>query len=499
MKKNSLFACLLCAVLLFSMVSPFVVLAETTAPETTAPETTMPTGPNYADLVPDITFDGTDSSITHGCRTLEAQYPLHGSDKYLQYTDSALLYEVNSGTMLYFYNPDRQVNPSSLVKIMTAILAIESGKMDEVVTVTASALGSIPSNAVNVKLQAGEQMTLRDLVYCMMVGSANDASAVIAEYIGGSQLGFVEMMNRRSRQLGCTATVYTNAHGLHDPDQVTTARDMARVLMLAIDMPEYIEIGGTATYTVPATNMSDERNLHTVNKMLDTEHFYTYYDRRMTSGRTGTTNADKRCMAATAEGEDFRYIAIVLDATPIYREDDPHSILKHGNFEDTYRLLNLGFKKHSSSQVLYKGQIVEQYTVQGGANDIVVGPDEDLRCIFPGEADADSLVIRTQMTKYPLTAPIENGERVAVMQVWYGDICVAQTDLLARNSSKVSHDNILQNDNPTGFDFGALSTAVIVLIVIGVVMAALAISLYYIRRNRRRARRNRARRRRGAF
>jgi D-alanyl-D-alanine carboxypeptidase len=328
----------------------------------------------------------------------------------------------------------------------------------------------------------------------MMVGSANDASTVIAEYVGGSQQGFVDMMNRRAREIGCTATVFTNPHGLHDPNQVTTARDMARILLVAMEYPEYIEIGGAATYVVPATNFSDERNLHTVNKMLDTEHFYTYYDRRMTSGRTGTTNEDLRCMAATAEGEQFRYIAIILGAKPVYREDDPNSIKKHGNFEDTYALLNLGFKKHSSSQVLYKGQIVEQYSVQNGANDIVVGPNEDLRCIFPGEADADQLTIRTQMTTN-LVAPIAKGDRVAVMQVWYGNICIAQTDLLSKNSSQIALISQQQNvDNQ--FDAGALSTAMTVLITIGcVVVMTIAFLLIRKMRSSRRQQRNRRRRR----
>jgi D-alanyl-D-alanine carboxypeptidase (penicillin-binding protein 5/6) len=459
---------------------------------TLAVETTVPTG--IQNQIPAYTFDGTDASVTHGCRTLDAQNPLHGSGQMLQYAASALLYEVNTGTMLYFFNPDQQMSPSSLVKCMTALLAIESGKMDEIVTVSRTALDSLSQGAVNVSLKAGEEISLRNLVYCMMVGSANDASTVIAEYVGGSQQGFVDMMNRRAREIGCTATVFTNPHGLHDPNQVTTARDMARILLVAMEYPEYIEIGGAATYVVPATNFSDERNLHTVNKMLDTEHFYTYYDSRMTSGRTGTTNEDLRCMAATAEGEQFRYIAIILGAKPVYREDDPNSIKKHGNFEDTYALLNLGFKKHSSSQVLYKGQIVEQYSVQNGANDIVVGPNEDLRCIFPGEADADQLTIRTQMTTN-LVAPIAKGDRVAVMQVWYGNICIAQTDLLSKNSSQIALISQQQNvDNQ--FDAGALSTAMTVLITIGcVVVMTIAFLLIRKMRSSRRQQRNRRRRR----
>lgn len=492
MKKISIIAFLLSLCLTLGLVGTPAALAHG---ETSDPTET--TAPDIKDLVPDITFDGTNASVTHGCRTLDAQYPLHGSEPFLQYAGSALLYEVNSGTMLYFYNPDEPMHPSSLVKIMTALLAIESGKLDDVVTVTHTALDTVSSNAINVGLEPGEQMSLRNLVYCMLVGSANDAAAVIAEYLAGSQQVFVDLMNRRAEELGCTATVYTNVHGLHDPAQVTTARDMARILLAAMELPDYIEICGTAEYTVPATNYSDERQLKTVNKMLDKEHFYTYYDRRMTSGRTGTTNDDKRCLAATAEGDNYRYISVILGATPVYREDNPSQIRKYGNFEDTYTLLNLGFQKHSSSQVLYKGQIVEQYSVQGGANDIVVGPDEDLRCIFPGEADADTLVIRTQMTKIPLAAPIKKGDRVAVMQVWYGNVCVAQTDLLAKNSSEVSQAVIQQSiEDEKSFDAGALSTAMTLLIVIGVVIIMLTVGLFVIRRLRKSARNKRSRRRR---
>ena len=498
MKKSPLFAALLSVLMVLSVLVTPAAAVEDAEPATTT-EPTETTAPDLSDLVPDITFDGTDASVTHGCRTLNAQYPLHSTDIVPTYSRAALLYEVDSGTMLYFYNPDEPMYPSSLVKVMTALLAVEQGNLDDMVSVSAMALESVPKNALMVGLRAGEQISLRDLIYCMIVGSANDASMVIAEHISGSHAAFVELMNRRAQELGCTGTNFVNCHGLHDPKQVTTARDMARIMVAAIDIPEFMTIFGTARYTVPATNVSESRYLTTVNLMIDEEYRFTYYDRRVTGGRTGVTEDDERCFVATAQDENCRYVSVVLGATPEYRKDDPARIRRHGSFEDTEMLLDMGFGSHDSTQILYNGQIVGQYSVLGGENDIVVGPESDLRCIFPADATADQLVSRVQLVSNPIQAPVKKGDLVAVMQVWYGNVCVAQTDLLAKNSSDANQTVLAQDAQDGKFDAGASSTAMIVLIVIGSLIVGLSLGLLIMRRftgakrgrssNRRRRRR----------
>ena len=128
-------------------------------------------------------------------------YSISGTDSYLgagtkiENVTSAFMYEYASGTLMYALNPDLHVPPSSLVKILTAYLAIERGDLDAVVTVDSKTLSEVPMDAVSVNLQAGEELTLRDLLMCMMVGSGNDAAAVIAAHISGSQDAFVQEMN----------------------------------------------------------------------------------------------------------------------------------------------------------------------------------------------------------------------------------------------------------------------------------------------------------------
>lgn len=489
MKKSPVLAFFLTIILCFSMLSAPVSAEETTNPtETTAPDTSS--------QMPGSTFDGTDASITHGCRSLNAKYPLHSGDPVISYSDAALLYEVNSGTMLYMKNADEAMYPSSLVKVMTALIAMEKGDLDEVVTVTASALDAVPKSAMKVKLQEGERITLRDLLYCMIVGSGNDAATVIAEHIGGSQQGFVDMMNKRARDLGCTGTNFVNAHGLHDPSQVTTARDMAKITMKILECDEYKAIFGSAYYTVPETNTSAARNLVTVNYMVDIEYRFSFYNSKVTGGRTGVTEYDERCLVVTAEDDDASFVGVILGAEPAYRKDDPEQIKRHGSFEDMDKLLDMGFDRYSVSQVLYRGQILDQLHVSNGENDIVVGPVADLFCTLPDGVTADQLTNRVQMLSSSLSAPIKKGDRIAVVQVWYGNVCLAQTSVLALNEARVGqlYSNLNQGGNGL-FDAGAFSTAVTVLIVIGALIVGLSVGMLIMRRmNEKQNRRHRRRR-----
>lgn len=490
MKKTPFLALLLSIVLCFGLVCVPAAAEDTTDPtETTAPDITT--------QVPDVTFDGTDASITHGCRSLNARYPLHSGERVISYSKAAVLYEVNSGTMLYMENPDTTMYPSSLVKVMTALLAVENGDLDEVVTVTATALDAVPKSAMKVKLQVGEQMSLRNLLYCMIVGSGNDAATVIAEHIGGNQQKFVEMMNKRAKELGCTGTTFMNAHGLHDPKQVTTARDMAKITTKVLDYPDFMTIFGTDKYSVPATNTSAARYLITVNYMLDIEYRFSFYNSKVTGGRTGITEFDERCLVVTAQDDDSTFVGVILGAEPAFRKDNPEQITRHGSFEDMDKLLDMGFGKYSVNQVLYRGQILEQIHIPNGENDIVVGPMTDLFCTLPDGVTADQLTNRVQMISSVVEAPIRRGDRIAIVQMWYGNTCVAQAQVQALNDAKVGQ--LYSNGNQGGyglFDAGAFSTAVTVLIVIGALILGLSIGMLIMRKmNEKQYSRRRRRRR----
>ena len=189
MKKNQLFSLLLALVLLFGLTLPARAedLDETTEPTVeTAPLETEPQA-----LAPGLT----DSVLgMNAGRSLASQADLALEDK------AALLYEINSGTMVYAYNIDTQLYPASLTKVMTCLVALENGNLDDIVTVSEEAVSDLDPDGSNVALQPGEEMSLREMLYCVMLASANDACPVVAEHIAGSEEAFVQMMNDEAQR-----------------------------------------------------------------------------------------------------------------------------------------------------------------------------------------------------------------------------------------------------------------------------------------------------------
>lgn len=494
MKKTEMIVLVLCFVMaLHCLMLPVMATGAATGDDPTAQaEPTDP--PIQLPAVDPSTAN--DPTALYGPHTPDGRYPVCGSENRLQSSKAAVLYEVATDTLVYTWNPDEQIYPSSLTKIMTALLAIENGDLTETVTATRSVLDSVPLEALIAGLHGGEVLTLEQLLYVMMVGSANDATAVIADHIGGSQQAFVAMMNDRARELGCTGTNFVNAHGLHDEAQVTTARDMVKILRKALEYPFFKEIFGAPSYTLEATNQSDARYFQTTNYLGSVELTDDYYDSRVTGGRTGNTDEGHRNLAATAEQDGAVYITVVLEAKSEYAENGV--MIRQGAFEDTVELLDLAFEDYSAVQVLYEGQVVDQISVFNGANDVVIGPREAVFSVLPKDIQSGQLTFRAQLTKDTLTAPVEAGTYVGVYQVFYGSLCIAQADLYTMNSARVSESaaqQILDPEEP-GFDAGALSTAFMVLGVIFAIILVLGGGLLLVRRVRSAMGRNRNRQRR---
>lgn len=432
-------------------------------------ETTAPT--EYVPQIPDgATMDTPGNTVTFGCHSIDARYPIGGSDVEMSYSDSAILYEVTSDTLVYTLNPDEQMNPSSFVKVMTALLALEHGDPEEMVLCREVALVQVAEGALVANFVDGERVSLEDLLYSMLVGSCNDAALVIADHISGSQENFVNLMNRRAEELGCTNTVFKNSTGLHHDDQYITARDMVRILKEALKHPLFVEIFGTPNYRMEATNMSDSRYFVTTNYMISDEVYLYYKDSRVTGGRTGTLDNTDRCFAATASINGGTYIAVTM-GTEIYYGADGSRPYSHGSFVDTDAMLNLA-SKSSLVRVTDPEQIVDQLPVRNGDHHVSVGANEVITCVLPPEYSWDMITTRTEMVQSELTAPVKAGTKVANVQYWYGSICIGETSLYTKIdvpvSTKVSADPGVVDDG--GFDAGALSTA---LMVLGVIFAGI--------------------------
>lgn len=477
MKKFRCLALVMCLLLLLQFTA-LPVAATTEEPDEPTPAATQP---EASQIPEDTEYDAADITVLNGCHSPDARYPINGSDEILSYTDSAILYEVSSDTLVYTYNEDEQLHPSSLVKIMTALLAFEYADMDDVVVCRAAALDQVAMGALVAYLNDGEELTLEQLLYVMLVGSCNDAAVVIADHISGSQEAFVDLMNRRAAELGCTDTVFKNATGLHDDDQVSTCRDMVRILREVMKYPKFMEIFGTPNYTLPETNRAEARYFVTTNYMISDERYLYYVDSRVTGGRTGSMNNGDYCLAVTADINGGAYIAIVM-GTKEYFAIEGQQPLSHASFVDVSTMLNLA-SRSSLVQVVNPDQIVDQMPVQGGEYHVVVGSQETVSCVLPPDYSWDQISMRTELVNNSLNAPVKAGTKVANVQFWYDNICIAETELFTMIDVPVSASASASTDvvDEGGFDAGALSTALMVLGVIFAVILLIFGGLFLVR------------------
>lgn len=431
-----------------------------------------------------------DQSVTSGCHSVDATMQLTDGTKLTDTAKAAIVYERNSDTMIYAWNPDQQIYPTSTAKMMTALVAIEKGDPSRKVLVTKRALEELPMGTVTSKLQAGEELTLEQLLYCLMTESANDAALVIAEHIAGSQSAFVDMMNQKAAELGCSNTIYTNPHGLHDPNMHTTARDICRLTDAALENEMFRTLFSAKSYEIPATNKSEARSLTTSNLMMSQPANKKYHDPRVTGGKTGATDAGGRCLVATAESGGMELLTIVMDATPTY-EIPGISLATHGSFEETAVLLDYVFGNYEYRQLFYEGQVITQYPVSGGENSAVAQPAHAGGTVLPLGLDKSQLNWVYANT-VSLTAPVEKGQAISTLQVWYGTKCLAQTELVAVNAVAVWQEPVQQPRAEIKPELGLWGIAGIVLLAIlglAVLAVAVLVILHYARRWKRNARR----------
>jgi D-alanyl-D-alanine carboxypeptidase (penicillin-binding protein 5/6) len=218
---------------------------------------------------------------------------------------SAILIEQNSGRILYQKNAFEISKIASITKIMTAILAIESGKMDETVTVSDRA---VRTEGSSIYLKPGEKIKLRDLVYGLMLRSGNDSAVAIAEHVGGSLEGFVFLMNQKAQEIGMSKTHFDNPHGLDDSkDHYSTAYDMAKLTRYAMMNSTYRTIAGTKVHRAHNPNEGWDRVWKNKNRLLTEKYKY------CTGGKTGYTKIAKRTLVTTATKGDMNLIAVTLN------------------------------------------------------------------------------------------------------------------------------------------------------------------------------------------
>ena len=350
---------------------------------------------------------------------------------------SALLMDYSSGKILYEKNINEKRYPASLTKIMTAIIVLENCELSDIATVSYDAVMSLSSGYVTANLQIGEELTVEQLLYVLMVGSSNDAAIVLAEHVSGSVEKFADLMNEKAKDLGCTSTNFVNPNGAHDENHYSTAYDLALMARYAMQNETFRTLVSTTSYTLPITNKYDreDRIFRTTNSLLhlDTsDRADNYYYQYATGIKTGFTTPAGNCLIASANKNNLELITVVLGAGQT----------KDGlsqRYLDTLSLFDYGYSTYTLKQIINKGGIIQTLNIKNATRktkkvEAVVA--NDVYALMK-QADKNSAVLPEINLNDNLKAPLKKGDVIGSV-TYTVEVIQYTEDLLANNDVKKS-------------------------------------------------------------
>ena len=333
---------------------------------------------------------------------------------------SAILIDAGTGKVLFEKNVNEKLEPASITKIMTLLLAFEAvdqGKanLSDVVKISERAW---KTGGSQVFLGMGEEQTLETLLKCITIASANDASVAVAEYLGGSVEGFVKMMNEKAKNLGMKNTHFVNPHGLSDPDHYTTAYDIALMSRELVKYPKYFE---WSTIWMDSLEHTDKDREPTM--LANTNKLMGKYE-GLDGLKTGFHRKAGYCFAGTAKRGDFRLISVVLNAENSKQR-----------FEDTTKLLDYGFGNYNSLKIVERGSVCKKIPVEkGSVKQVDIIASDDLS-ILTQKGIKQNI---TQKVELPdkLYAPIGENQKIGKLIVVENGKTIGQVDLIVSHEIK---------------------------------------------------------------
>ncbi len=419
-------------------------------------------------------------------------------------SESAVLYNMDTDSILYSKNADKQQAPAQLTQIMTAIICLENcDDLERVVACPESVFTEFgeyreryPDIFIPIaELEINEEASIKTLLYAMMLASSTEAAGTIAYHIGnGSSKGFVDMMNKKAQELGCTSTTFTNAHGLYDPKQLTTANDMAKILKYAFTVEFFEEIATASSYEMPVSNMHSEpwTITHTNLMTIESSDYYYQYARGI---KTGYGDETGRALATKATQNGNNNIVILLNA-PI---DDENGDTWYSHIEDAENILEWSFENFSYKPLLTTEQEAQEVKVEysAGQGFVILKPEEGFRILWDNTVSTSLIETKTEVLEN-IKAPIYEGDILGKVKLLYAGEVIFETNLLAS-------ENVEKSQTKYWFDVckGFFTSKWFKLaILFGVILSAVYI-IYYayqyrnmmIARKRAEAMRNQARRR----
>ncbi|MBQ3162243.1 MAG: D-alanyl-D-alanine carboxypeptidase [Oscillospiraceae bacterium] len=406
-------------------------------------------------------------------------------------SEAAVLINLDKDVIVYEKNATKKMYPASLTKIMTAIVVLDHIKdldnteIEAPLAVFDDLYGKNPSS---VGYSRGEVITARDLMYSMLMASACESAGILAYHVGGESIpNFIDMMNQKAKEIGCTGTNFANPHGLFDENQYTNAYDMALIAKYAVDnYPKFVEIATTTEFTLSATNYHSEgwATIHHTNAMTLKGEYYYEPARGL---KTGTLDESGRCLAAMASRDGNNYLLVTLGA-PMY---DAEGYKAYGQYSDHEKIFEWAFNTFSYEKILSTTDEITEIPVKLGDNaeHVLLVPDEDFSTLWPNTLDAASLKKEINTKGYldsdgAVTAPVEKGTVLGTYTLSLSGEVLCTVDLVAKDSVELSQldYNIMKAKAFVGSFWFKLA------IVVAVALIALYVAVYILATKKRKRR-----------
>lgn len=351
---------------------------------------------------------------------------------------SAILMDLNTGTILYGKNEHQIYYPASITKILTTLIALEYNKPNDIITFSDNAIFGIDRGSSNLAMDVAEQITMKDALYGIMLMSANEVAMGVAEHIAGSIDNFSKMMNDRAVEAGALNSNFKNPHGLHDEQHYTTAYDMAMIAKQAYSIKEFRDIIATMTYQIEPTNKQAE-----IRYLANQHYMYkntSYHYDGCTGGKTGFTDEAQSTLVTFAQRDGLQLVAVVMH--------------ENGNdkYTDTIRLLDYGFNNYKL-HTIYANQYPQTLPVYKDSSDKshaigntdIYAQDNAISVVIPKNIDTNK--ITTTLNVDNIIAPLSANSTIGTLDFYYNNTIIASTNL--KNSQTFEYINMEQIVNNT--------------------------------------------------
>lgn len=399
-------------------------------------------------------------------------------------SESAYLVDMKNDTLIYEKNSDKKLVQASLTKIMSAMIVLENvDDLEAVTTAPVSVFNEIAGlGASNAGIMAGEEVTIKDLLYSMVIKSACESASILANYVcDGNQQAFVDMMNQKAKDLGANDTLFVDPHGLDDTTQYSTAHDMYLITKYALSNELFKEISTLNKYTMAATNKHPkERTISHTNEMLLPGK--SYYNKSVSGIKTGTTGLNTKNLISLGNHGDTEYMLVLLGAP----DKDANQKFTYSTYKDTEALYNWVFKKFEMRTIAeaYSIELASEVKVALASNKdhVLAVPKEKISLLMPVDLDL-STIQKLPSLNENIKAPIKRGDKVGTLELKLKNETLATVDLVANED--VDRSTILFIIDQIKSFFGLLYVQIALLVLVLLIIAYIIFSIIYNKRKRR--------------